>query len=74
MDEVHVVLGHFREGSDKKSGWISGLSEEEGILRPTAGGLRIGKKLDERPLGASQNDRDEWDRDGQVVFFFFSRD
>ena len=37
---VHEVLGRHREG-DARAGWISGLSEDEGRRRPTAGGLRI---------------------------------
>ncbi len=32
------------------SGWISGLSEEEGKRHPAIGGLRIGKKINERKL------------------------
>ena len=47
IDQVHNVLGKHRE-DDERSGWISGLSEEEGSKHPTIGGLRIGKKLPER--------------------------
>ena len=47
IDEVHAHLGRFHP-SDRRKGWISGLSEEEGKQHPTAGGLRIGKALPER--------------------------
>lgn len=49
IDQVHTVLGKHRE-DDPRRGWISGLSDEEGKDHPTAGGLRIGKKLNERGL------------------------
>jgi len=35
---------------DPRTGWISGLGEQEGRIHPTIGGLRIGKKLNERGL------------------------
>ncbi len=47
VDQVHDVLGHHR-GDDERSGWISGLSEGEGKRHPVIGGLRIGKKINER--------------------------
>jgi rhamnogalacturonyl hydrolase YesR len=47
VDQVHATLGQHRKDSGH-SGWISGLSEEQARLYPTFGGLRIGKKLDER--------------------------
>ncbi|MDD1655403.1 MAG: hypothetical protein LUO91_06845, partial [Methanomicrobiales archaeon] len=47
VDQVHRTLGRHRP-DDPRQGWISGLSEEEGCLHPTAGGLRIGKALPER--------------------------
>jgi hypothetical protein len=47
VDQVHNVLGRHRE-DDPRTGWISGLDEQEGQLHPTIGGLRIGKKLNER--------------------------
>ncbi|MGD2070882.1 MAG: hypothetical protein PVI57_19580, partial [Gemmatimonadota bacterium] len=42
VDRVHHVLGRHR-ADDERSGWLSGLDEEEGARHPTAGGLRIGK-------------------------------
>ncbi|MGB3221676.1 MAG: hypothetical protein WBB23_02650, partial [Desulforhopalus sp.] len=47
VDQVHQVLGRHRD-DDSRSGWISGLNEEEGMAHPTIGGLRIGKALPER--------------------------
>lgn len=47
IDAVHYTLGRHR-GDDARSGWISGLKEDEGKKHPAAGGLRIGKKLNER--------------------------
>ncbi|MBU3729678.1 MAG: hypothetical protein FGM37_10610 [Phycisphaerales bacterium] len=65
---VHEELGRFR-ADDTRSGWISGLPEEEGARRPTAGGLRIGKPELERPPGAALDERLEWDRDGQYFHY-----
>ena len=45
--QVHNILGRHRE-DDLRKGWISGLNEQEGSSHPTRGGLRIGKKLNER--------------------------
>ena len=43
IDQVHATLGrHRRDGP--RTGWISGLAEEEGRRHPTKGGLRIGGK------------------------------
>jgi hypothetical protein len=50
VDQVHSSLGRHR-ADDRRSGWISGLAEEEGRDHPTAGGLRIGKPLPERGPG-----------------------
>lgn len=47
VSQVHETLGRHRD-DDPRDGWISGLDEEEGRRHPTAGGLRIGKKLPER--------------------------
>ncbi|HEX3013558.1 MAG TPA: hypothetical protein VHO92_04735, partial [Methanobacterium sp.] len=47
VNQVHHTLGKHRK-DDTRSGWISGLNEEEGELHPTKGGLRIGKLLPER--------------------------
>jgi len=68
VDQVHHVLGQHRE-DDKRKGWISGLSEEEGERHPTAGGLRIGKGMKERNRRESYDERLEWDRDGQYYHY-----
>ena len=68
VDQVHSVLGRHRH-DDPRSGWISGLNEEEGRLHPTAGGLRIGKKMAERGVGERYDERLEWDRDGQYYHY-----
>lgn len=68
VDQVHHVLGRHRP-DDSRSGWISGLGEQEGEQHPTAGGLRIGKPLGERPPQESLDDRLEWDRDGQYFHY-----
>lgn len=68
VDQVHHVLGRYRE-DDKRSGWISGLSDEEGIRHPTAGGLRIGKELNERNSREPYDERLEWERDGQYYHY-----
>jgi hypothetical protein len=47
VDQVHNTLGRHRE-DDSRTGWISGLDEQEGKMNPTRGGLRIGKKLGHR--------------------------
>ena len=47
VDQVQIILGRHRE-DDLRNGWISGLNEQEGSSHPTRGGLRIGKKLNER--------------------------
>lgn len=66
--QVHGVLGRHRR-DDKRSGWISGMSEEEGRSHPTAGGLRIGKKMNERKQDEPFDDQLEWDRDGQYLHY-----
>jgi hypothetical protein len=68
VDQVHHVLGRHRE-DDKRKGWISGLSEEEGERHPTAGGLRIGKGMKERNRRETYDERLEWDRDGQYYHY-----
>ena len=68
IDQVHRVLGRYRD-DDARSGWISGLDEEKGHLRPTAGGLRIGKPLRERGEAEPFDERLEWDRDGQYFHY-----
>jgi len=64
VDQVHDTLGRHRK-DDSRTGWISGLDEEDGRLHPTKGGLRIGKQLQERGSNDPFNERLEWDRDGQ---------
>jgi len=66
--QVHEVLGRHRP-DDVRSGWISGLAEEEGRRHPTAGGLRIGKPLPERGANEFIDTRLEWNRDGQYFHY-----
>jgi hypothetical protein len=68
VDQVHHVLGKHRS-DDTRSGWISGLSKAEGELHPTVGGLRIGKKQNERKENEPQNERLEWEQDGQYFHY-----
>jgi hypothetical protein len=68
VDQAHNVLARHR-GDDPRTGWISGLDEEEGKLHPTRGGLRIGKNLKERRPNDLLNERLEWDRDGQYFHY-----
>ena len=67
-DQVHGVLGRHRP-EDDRTGPISGLSEDEARNHPTVGGLRIGKKLPERPPDTPYDPRLEWDRDGQYFHY-----
>ena len=62
--DVHGVLGRHRP-DDPRSGWLSGLSQDEGPRHPTRGGLRIGKPLPERGPREAHDERLEWDREGQ---------
>lgn len=68
IDQVHRVLGQYR-GDDLRKGWISGLEEKEGELHPAIGGLRIGKKHNERKVDEPYNERLEWERDGQYFHY-----
>lgn len=68
VDRVHFVLGRHRD-DDPRDGWISGLPDEEGPRRPTAGGLRIGKPLPERPAEQPYDPQLEWERDGQYFHY-----
>lgn len=68
VDQVHYVLGRHRQ-DDPRSGWISGLADEEGARHPTRGGLRIGKTLNERRAHQPPNSRLEWDQDGQYFHY-----
>ena len=65
---VHRTLGRHRK-DDLRIGWISGLGEAEGELRPTAGGLRIGKPLRERAANEPFDEFLEWERDGQYFHY-----
>jgi hypothetical protein len=68
VDQVHRTLGRHRD-DDPRTGWISGLDEQAGRLHPTAGGLRIGKPLNERSPDDPYDDLLEWDRDGQYYHY-----
>jgi len=68
VDAVHRLLGKHR-GDDGRSGWISGLSEEEAREHPTIGGLRIGKRLPERRPDEPYDPILEWERDGQYYHY-----
>jgi hypothetical protein len=68
IDRVHYTLARHRP-DDARSGWISGLEERRGASHPTQGGLRIGKRLPERPPGEAFDERLEWDRDGQYFHY-----
>ena len=68
VDQVHNVLGQYYH-DDPRTGWISGLDEQEGRLHPTRGGLRIGKRLNERRPDDPYDERLEWDRDGQYYHY-----
>ncbi|MBJ6749650.1 hypothetical protein [Geomonas anaerohicana] len=68
VDQVHQTLGRHRPDS-AKSGWLSGLGAEEGERHPTRGGLRIGKKMEERAPDEPMDERLEWERDGQYFHY-----
>jgi hypothetical protein len=68
VDQVHDLLGRHRE-DDSRTGWISGLDELQGRAHPTRGGLRIGKRLNERKPDEPSDERLEWDRDGQYYHY-----
>jgi hypothetical protein len=68
VDQVHNTLGRHR-GDDSRTGWISGLDEEQGREHPTRGGLRIGKPLQERRPTVPFDEDLEWDRDGQYYHY-----
>ncbi len=68
VDQVHHTLGRHRE-DDPRSGWISGLGEQEGERYPTIGGLRIGKAMNERGPEDPYEEVQEWDRDGQYFHY-----
>jgi hypothetical protein len=66
--QVHHTLGRYRHDASR-SGWISGLAEQEGEAHPTRGGLRIGKALPERGPQDPLDERLEWERDGQYFHY-----
>lgn len=68
VDQVHSILGRHRE-DDSRTGWISGLDEQEGAKHPTKGGLRIGKRMNERSPFDPYDEDLEWDRDGQYFHY-----
>ena len=68
VQAVHTELGRHRS-DDSRTGWLSGLADAEAARHPTAGGLRIGKPLPERALGAPVDERLEWERDGQYFHY-----
>jgi hypothetical protein len=68
VNQVHHTLGKHRD-DDSRSGWISGLDEQKGEKHPTKGGLRIGKKLNERKPNEPFDERLEWDQDGQYYHY-----
>ncbi len=68
IEQVHHTLGRHRD-DDRRSGWISGLSEHDGEQHPTRGGLRIGKGRPERGPREPFDEHLEWDRDGQYFHY-----
>jgi len=68
VDQVHRILGRHRD-DDPRTGWISRLGEDEGRTHPTRGGLRIGKRLNERGPDEPYDEQLEWDRDGQYFHY-----
>jgi len=68
VEQVHHILGKHRE-DDPRSGWISALDEDEGEKHPTIGGLRIGKKRNERKPDEPYDERLEWEQDGQYFHY-----
>jgi hypothetical protein len=68
VDQVHHILGRHRD-DDPRTGWISGLDEQNGKMHPTMGGLRIGKGMNERRPDDPYDEQMEWDRDGQYYHY-----
>jgi hypothetical protein len=68
VDQVHQILGHHRKDSTQ-SGWLSGLDEQQARLHPTRGGLRIGKRLNERQFDEPVDESLEWEQDGQYFHY-----
>jgi len=68
VDQVHQVLGQHRQDS-VHSGWLSDLDGEQARQHPTAAGLRIGKRLNERLPGEAVSESLEWEQDGQYFHY-----
>jgi hypothetical protein len=69
VDQVHGTLGRRDPGHGGGDGWLGGLDDRQAAEHPTRGGLRIGKKLQERAEGEPFDERLEWDRDGQYFHY-----
>jgi hypothetical protein len=68
VDQVHYTLGRHRK-DDTRTGWISGLGEQDAKKHPTIGGLRIGKRMSERRPSDPIDEDLEWERDGQYYHY-----
>ena len=68
VNQVHQILGQHRKDS-VHSGWLSGLDEQQARQHPTVGGLRIGKRLNERLPGEAVSESLEWEQDGQYFHY-----
>ena len=68
VDQVHQILGQYRKDS-VRSGWLSGLEEEQAQQHPTQAGLRIGKQLNEWQPGEPVDESLQWDQDGQYFHY-----
>jgi len=68
VTQVHQVLGKHRKDSTH-AGWLSGLDEIKAQQHPTSGGLRIGKKLNERQPNDPIDESLEWEQDGQYFHY-----
>lgn len=68
VDQVHQTLGKQRKDSGR-SGWLSGLDDIQARQHPALGGLRIGKKLNERQSGEPVDQSLEWEQDGQYFHY-----
>jgi hypothetical protein len=68
VDQVHQILGRHRKDSEHR-GWLSGLDGEQARQHPTQGGLRIGKRLNERTPGEVADSALEWNQDGQYFHY-----
>jgi hypothetical protein len=65
---VHEGLGRFRSDDDRNGRahqYLSGGSSDH----PTAGGLRIGKSMNEKELGDPDDSDIEWAKDGQYFHY-----